>query len=341
MVESLRFSPCGRYVFGCSTTWPSSVFQLDINARDKNGGRGKLIKEVFDPFLTQGMASTTLSFYKDELYIAGNVGAEVTLLKDVFDEKAEYKMAFAACCPLEATRCDRLSLIWPTKAGEQMTAVCHSTNYLRKDGKFGNISQWPVAVSIPLNENSDWVEVSERDERFYFPPEKDDLATEQTDTVNEDQAIEKEENIAQEQVLQSENDLSQGQGLLPNQSPESEPSRVKTLAVEHEYATSQDEVKEYAQIAEHGKATAQQPVLATPNESAVDATKDSIETDESRPNEANEEQDLRGEDNGVLELKQTAEPGQINNRTAVNHDSTEDNFSSGMERITKFRSKTW
>jgi hypothetical protein len=172
-IEALEFSNCGNYVFGYSSTWPGSIFQLDI----RTGTRDTIVRQLYDPFGCGVVLCTGFSFLDGQLYVAGTTGALIILLKFSFADNNKYQTTTAASCPFEILRCSNLSLIWPSNLDGKLMIVCHGTNYLRKDGKFATTPLWPMVFSVSLDKMPPWVTVEDRGRELCFPLEEGEANT--------------------------------------------------------------------------------------------------------------------------------------------------------------------
>lgn len=182
------------YVFGYSSSWPSSVLQIDIRM-----GHEQIVHTIYNPFHGHIPPAASLSLYDNQLYLTAASGVDIVAYRFDWkkmqkdrkslqsriskaksdDEKVNdnsgnrYQVAQIAACPIELQRYQRLSLVWPSSQDGRLSIIAHGVTYLRKDGKFATTPLWPMVFEVPLKDIGPWIELEGHPRELYFETEKE------------------------------------------------------------------------------------------------------------------------------------------------------------------------
>lgn len=157
MVASLHFSDCGTYLYGFSTSWPSSVLQIDARV-------GRITRTIYDPFNSDGRLTTvSLTTYGGDVFAVAVDISRVLICRLPFRLEARFELAVLALGPLDIGRRTQLEILWPQNVDEDVVVVAKDKNFLRRREEPGTSAMWPIVLAFKERDMGEWILMQERD----------------------------------------------------------------------------------------------------------------------------------------------------------------------------------
>jgi hypothetical protein len=150
-ITSWLFSQCGRFLYGMSIQGPSRVLVFDTERRE-------MVKTIYNPLYRGVLSAMTLTMHNEEIYASGTHGGGIIIARLPLSPDSKYEARMAAVGPFGLQNCERLRVIFVDAThGGGFVLVGQGTNYLRKDGKIGGNSQWPIVLSVKEEDMEKWI----------------------------------------------------------------------------------------------------------------------------------------------------------------------------------------
>jgi hypothetical protein len=150
-ITSWLFSHCGRFLYGLSIQTPSRVLVFDTERRE-------MVKTIYNPLYRGVFSAMTLTMHDEEIYASGTSGGGILIARLPLRPDSKYEARMAAVGPFGLQNCERLRVIFADATdGGGFILVGQGTNYLRKDGKIGGNSQWPIVLSVKEEDMEKWI----------------------------------------------------------------------------------------------------------------------------------------------------------------------------------------
>lgn len=100
----------------------------------------------------------TLSMHEKEVYASGSLDGVIIIVRLPLGPDSKYEARRAAVGPFGLQDCERIRLLLSNSKDKGLIIVGQATNYLRKDGKIGGNSQWPIVLSVKEEDIENWIE---------------------------------------------------------------------------------------------------------------------------------------------------------------------------------------
>jgi hypothetical protein len=156
VVSSLVFSKSGRFLYCVSTSWPSSILQIDL-------WRQRISRTVYDPFNRDGQVTAlSLTMYGKDVFVAGIDSSAVVLCRLPFREGAKLEKTTIAAGPNELSTRTHLDIIWPESVHDDVVVVARSKNLLKEAKGVARTAMWPIVMTFKERDIGQWTIMKER-----------------------------------------------------------------------------------------------------------------------------------------------------------------------------------
>jgi hypothetical protein len=117
------------------------------------------IRTIYNPLHQGVVPAMTLAMHEEQIYALGLLDGAVVIVQLPLSPESKYEARLAAIGPFGLQDCEHLHLLFPNTKRRSLVIIGRATNYLRKDGKTGGNSQWPIVLSVKEEDMGSWIEL--------------------------------------------------------------------------------------------------------------------------------------------------------------------------------------